>query len=107
MHSDPAEIQKSVRSYMIVFGMLMVFTVLTVAVSRFHFSVPIAIAIALVIAAMKGSMVAAVFMHLSHERQWIYGTLILTVVFFIVLLMLPVLTSLDNLAIGSPWGGRP
>jgi cytochrome c oxidase subunit 4 len=103
MHSDPAEIQKSVRSYMIVFAMLMVFTVITVAVSRFHFAVPIAIAVALVIATMKGSMVAAVFMHLSHERRWVYGTLILTVVFFLVLLMLPVLTSLDGLGIGSPW----
>jgi len=103
MHSDPAEVQKSVRNYMIVFAMLMVFTVITVAVSRFHFAVPIAIAIALVIAAMKGSMVAAVFMHLSHERRWVYGTLILTVVFFLVLLMLPVLTSLDGLGIGSPW----
>jgi len=103
MHSDPAEVQKSVRSYMIVFAMLMVFTVITVAVSRFHFAVPIAIAIALVIATMKGSMVAAVFMHLSHERRWVYGTLILTVVFFLVLLMLPVLTSLDGLGIGSPW----
>ena len=103
MHSDPAEIQKSVRSYMIVFVMLMVFTVITVAVSRFQFAVPMAIAVALVIAAMKGSMVAAVFMHLSHERRWVYGTLILTVVFFIVLLLLPVLTSLDGLGIGSPW----
>jgi len=44
-----------------------------------------------------------VFMHLSHERRWVYGTLILTVVFFLVLLMLPVLTSLDGLGIGSPW----
>jgi hypothetical protein len=56
---------------------------------------------------MKGSMVAAVFMHLSHERRWVYGTLILTVVFFVVLLMLPLLTSLDNLGIGSPWIARP
>jgi len=86
-----------------VFAMLMEFTVITVAVSRFHFAVPIAIAVALVIATMKGSMVAAVFMHLSHERRWVYGTLILTVVFFLVLLMLPVLTSLDGLGIGSPW----
>jgi cytochrome c oxidase subunit 4 len=103
MHSDPADIQKSVRSYMIVFVMLMIFTVITVAVSRFEFAVPMAIAVALVIAAMKGSMVAAVFMHLNHERRWVYGTLILTVVFFIVLLLLPVLTSLDGLGIGSPW----
>jgi cytochrome c oxidase subunit 4 len=103
MHSDPAEIQKSVRSYIIVFVMLMVFTVVTVAASRFHFAVPVAIAVALVIAGMKGSMVATVFMHLSHEKRWVYGTLVLTVIFFIVLLMLPVLTSLDGLGIGSPW----
>ena len=30
MHSDPAEIKKSVRSYITVFVMLMVFTILTV-----------------------------------------------------------------------------
>jgi hypothetical protein len=51
-------------------------------------------------------MVAAVFMHLSHERRWIYGTLLLTVVFFIALLVLPVLTSLDGLGVGSPWVPR-
>jgi caa(3)-type oxidase subunit IV len=88
---------------MIVFGLLMVFTVLTVTASRFHFAVPIAITIALVIAALKGSMVAGVFMHLSHERRWIYGALILTFAFFFVLLFLPLLTSLDGLGIGSPW----
>ena len=106
MHSDPGDVQKSVRTYMTVFAMLMVFTVITVAVARFHFAVPVAITIALVIAAMKGSMVAAVFMHLSHEKMWVYGTLVLTVVFFVVLLLLPVLTSLDTLATGSPWGPR-
>ena|ERR1700730_10177731 len=96
MHSDPAEIKKSVRAYMTVFVVLMVFTLLTVAASRFHFAVPIAITIALIIAAMKGSMVAAVFMHLSHERKAIYGALLLTLVFFIVLLAIPVLGYLDR-----------
>ena len=103
MHSDPAEIKKSVRSYMTVFAMLMLFTVITVAASRFHFAVPVAITIALIIAAMKGSMVAAVFMHLSNEKRWVYGTLLLTAVFFLGLLLLPLFTSLDSLAIGSPW----
>ena len=42
---------------------------------------PLAITVALIIATMKGSMVASVFMHLSHEKQWIYGALMLTVVF--------------------------
>ena len=96
MHSDPAEVKKSVRSYITVFVMLMVFTVITVAVASFHFAVPIAITIALVIATMKGSMVASVFMHLTHERQAIYGALLLTLVFFIVLLFIPLLTILDR-----------
>jgi cytochrome c oxidase subunit 4 len=103
MSSDPAEIQKSVRTYMTVFAMLMVFTVITVAASRFHLAIPVGIAVALIIAAMKGSMVAAVFMHLSHEKRWVYGTLLLTAAFFLVLLLLPLFTSLDSLAIGSPW----
>src|SRR4051794_28658903 len=103
MSSGPSDIQKSVRSYLTVFAMLMVFTVITVAASRFHLAVPVGIAIALVIAAMKGSMVAAVFMPLSHERRWVYGTLLLTAAFFVVLLLLPLLTSLDSLAVGSPW----
>jgi cytochrome c oxidase subunit 4 len=103
MHSDSEEVQKSVRSYMTVFVMLLVFTVITVAVSRFHFGVAAGIAVALIIASMKGSMVASVFMHLSHEKPWIYGALLLTVVFFVVLLFLPLFTSLDSLSIGSPW----
>jgi len=97
MHSDQEAVRKSVRSYMTVFAMLMVFTVITVAVSRFHFAVPVAIAIALIIAAMKGAMVAGVFMHLSHERQAIYGTLILTVLFFVVLMFIPIFTDMDHI----------
>jgi len=102
MHSDPAAVKKSVRGYMMVFAALLVFTVITVAANRLHFAVPIAITVALVIACIKGSMVAGVFMHLSHEKQWIYGALLLTVVFFIVLMSLPILTTLDGL--GTPWG---
>jgi cytochrome c oxidase subunit 4 len=96
MHSDSAAVQKSVRSYLTVFVMLMLFTVITVAVSRFHFAVPIAITVALIIAAMKGSMVGGVFMHLSHEKQAIYGTLLLTFAFFFLMLFLPLLTYLDR-----------
>jgi len=58
------------------------------------------VTVALIIAIMKGSMVAAVFMHLSDEKKWIYGTLILTVAFFVVLMMLPILTISDT--IGTP-----
>ena len=100
MHSDPAEIKKSIRTYGIVGGLLLVFTVITVAVNQIHLAVPLAITVALVIATTKASMVASIFMHLNHEKKWIYGTLVLTVLFFIVLLMLPNLTTADS--IGKP-----
>jgi len=100
MHSDPAEIKKSIRTYGIVGGLLLVFTVITVAVNQVHLAVPMAITVALIIATMKGSMVAAVFMHLSHERMWIYGALVLTVIGFIILMTVPSFTNMDH--IGTP-----
>jgi|SRR5579862_3190198 caa(3)-type oxidase subunit IV len=100
MHSDAAEVQKKVRSYFMIGAALLVFTGITVAANQVHLALPIAVTVALVIACMKGSMVAAVFMHLSHERKWIYGSLLLTVVFFIVLMTIPIFTTMDN--IGTP-----
>jgi cytochrome c oxidase subunit 4 len=107
MHSDPAQIKKSVRSYMTVGAVLFLFTVLTVAANQVHLVVPIAITVALIIAAMKGSMVASVFMHLSDERRWIYGALLLTVVFFIVLLSVPLLTVLDGIGTAPSAASAP
>ena len=96
MHSDPAEIKKRIRTYMMIGAALFVFTVITVAVNQVHLAVPLAITVALIIATIKGSMVAVVFMHLSHEKQWIYGSLLLTVVFFIVLMSVPLFTMLRH-----------
>jgi cytochrome c oxidase subunit 4 len=100
MHSDPEAIKKSVRTYMMVGAALFAFTVITVVVNQVHLPIPAAITVALIIASIKGSMVAAVFMHLSHEKKWIYGALILTVAGFIVLMTVPFFTVSD--AIGAP-----
>jgi caa(3)-type oxidase subunit IV len=100
MHSDPAEIQKSIRTYLMVGAALFVFTGITVGVNRLQLAVPAAITVALIIASFKGSMVASIFMHLSHEKRWIYGCLLLTVVFFIFLIFVPLSTVKDT--IGSP-----
>src|SRR5882757_1539559 len=100
MSSDPAAIKKSIRTYGIVGGLLFVFTGITVAVNQVHLAVPLAITVALIIATMKGSMVASVFMHLSHERKWVYGALILTVIGFTILMLVPSLTINDG--IGTP-----
>ena len=101
-HLDLEKTQKTIKMYLVVGVSLLVFTVITVAVNQVHLAVPAAITVALIIATMKGSMVASVFMHLSHERKWIYGALLLTVVFFIVLMSVPLFTQMDN--IGTPMG---
>jgi caa(3)-type oxidase subunit IV len=98
--SDPAAIQKSIRTYLMVGAALYLGTVITVAVNQVHLAVPLAITVALIIATTKGSLVASIFMHLNHEKNWIYGALILTVVGFIVLLALPIFTVRDT--IGKP-----
>jgi cytochrome c oxidase subunit 4 len=103
MHSDPAVLHKAIRKYLAVGALLLVFTVITVAVNQVHLAIPLAITVALVIAIMKGSMVASIFMHLSDEKKWIYGSLVLTVVFFIVLMMLPNLTVSDTIGTKSPY----
>jgi caa(3)-type oxidase subunit IV len=54
--------------------------------------------VALLIATIKGSMVAMFFMHLNHERRIIYWVLMLTVVFFFVLMLVPLSTTLDRIA---------
>jgi cytochrome c oxidase subunit 4 len=96
MHSDPAEVKQTVRKYFMIGAALLVFTGITVAANLVHLAVPLAITVALIIATIKASMVAAVFMHLNHEKKWIYGSLILTVAFFIVLLFVPYLTISDT-----------
>src|SRR5438552_5599979 len=101
MSSDPAAIKKSMRTYLMVGLALFVFTGITVGVNQIHLaSIALAITVALIIAIMKGSMVAAIFMHLSHEKKWIYAALLLTVVGFIVLLLVPLATITDT--IGKP-----
>ena len=100
MHSDAAEVKKTIRTYLMVGAALFAGTVITVAANQVHLAVPMAITAALIIASIKGSMVAAVFMHLSHEKMWVYGSLVLTVIFFAVLMMLPMLTTADH--IGTP-----
>ena len=90
---DVESIRKQTRAYVGVFIALMVLTVLTVAVSYFHMPVVLAVIVALIIASFKGSLVAAFFMHLAHERKVIYWVLILTVAFFIALMFIPTLTE--------------
>src|SRR5213593_1367655 len=97
MTSDHAvDIDKHVRIYITVFVALMVLTIVTVTVSRFHLPIPIAVTVALIVAIIKGSLVACYFMHLISEKKLIYAVLGLTAFFFIALMALPVVTVRDG-----------
>jgi len=91
-----ADIKKHVRTYITVFVSLMALTVITVTVSYLHLSTPLAVTVALFIATLKGSLVAAYFMHLISEKKVIYFTLILTAIFFVVLMVIPLFARFNE-----------
>ena len=87
-----ADIDKHVRIYITVFVALMALTIITVAISYLDLPPALAITVALFVAAVKGSLVACYFMHLISERKLIYAVLVITVIKFVALLFLPILT---------------
>ena len=92
-----ADIDRHVRNYLLVFGALMILTGLTVAAWYFlDLSVPATITVALLIATVKASLVAGVFMHLISEKKLIYSVLLLTATFFLVLVLVPLFTSISD-----------
>ena len=100
MGADHADINRHIRVYLIIFGSLMVLTGLTVAAWKWGpESIGPTIGIALLIATVKASLVALFFMHLNAEKRLIYWVLTLTVVFFFVLLLVPVLGAFDVISL--------
>jgi len=104
MTHDHADIDRHVRVYITVFVALMALTIITVAIARVHLPVPVAVSVAMLVAIIKGSLVACYFMHLISEKKLIYAVLGLTIAFFIALLALPVLTVHDGYGIHEPPG---
>lgn len=92
---DHTDIDRQVKTYILIFVTLMVLTIVTVAISRFHLPIPIAVALALLVATVKGGLVASYFMHLISERKLIYWVLGFTVAFFFAVLLLPLWTHFD------------
>jgi cytochrome c oxidase subunit 4 len=92
----PEEIRAHVKVYMMVFGALAVLTVVTVLAWRLHLPIGPAVTLALAIATVKASLVALFFMHLKGEVRAIFWTLLLTAVFFIAVITIPLSWYLDG-----------
>ena len=96
---DTGSIQEHIRVYLTVFGALAVLTVTTVLASYLDISTSEAIFLALVIASVKGSLVAGYFMHLISEKATITWILMMTALFFFVLMFLPLMYITDQVNI--------
>lgn len=87
------DVKKHVRVYITVFVALATLTVITVGISYLHLPTHWAILFAMIVATVKGSLVALYFMHLITERKIIYWVLTICLFFFVTLMLLPTFTS--------------
>lgn len=92
-------IQKHIRNYIMVFGALAILTVITVGASYLQVGVVSAIVIAVIIATVKGSLVASIFMHLLSEKKFVYILLGVTALLFLVLMFVTLFTVNDQVGI--------
>ena len=107
-HAHGHDVKAEVRRYMLVFGALVVGTIVTVLVSFIDFGSPKAnIIVALAIALVKGFLVAGFFMHLVSERTMIYTILVATVLFFASLMYLTLWSLEAKSLMHDPKGPSP
>lgn len=95
-------------NYFLIFGILVVLTIVTVGVAFIHIEQEwIKVLLALTIATIKASFVAAFFMHLKFESKLIYFILIVPLTLTIVLIcaLIPdvVMPALHHLMLGRPY----
>ena len=63
------EVRKHVKVYLIVFAALGVLTLVTVGIAYIDMSIVPAVILALIVASVKGTLVASYFMHLISEKK--------------------------------------
>ena len=93
-HDVAHHVNKHVKGYILVGGLLLFCTGLTVALSYANFGKWNMI-VAMALATFKAGCVAAIFMHLKSEKWTIYRFLLITVLFAIGLFLLTALAFHD------------
>ena len=90
------DIQHHIKVYMNVFIALAILTVVTVAVSFLDVSFIEAFFIAITVATIKGSLVLSYFMHLLEEKPAVIWILVTTMVTFLILMFIPLISLTDQ-----------
>ena len=88
MSHNIEEMEKHIRIYLLVFLALAVLTAVTVWASYLHVAPAWHLTIALTIATVKGTLVAAFFMHLINEKKLITWLFLTTMILFVFLLVM-------------------
>jgi cytochrome c oxidase subunit 4 len=96
-HDHEIDVDKHVKTYIIVFVSLLALTLVTVGVSYLHLPLPAAVALALLVASVKGTLVGCYFMHLISEKKLILVVMAFTVLFFLFVLLGPWLTEINEI----------
>ena len=100
MSNSTQDVSSHTRTYLIVFGALAVLTVITVSIGSMSLPVGLGIVVALLIAGVKGSLVAAFFMHLISEQKPIFWLLIATFILLLALFGLFIAAYFDQGGLG-------
>ena len=96
MSSETHELKKESKKYIGIGISLLFLTLMTVLVSKLNITLALAVFIALLIATLKGSLVASFFMHLVSEKKVIYVLLISTVFLFAIMMGLILVGHFDT-----------
>lgn len=97
----PELIRHRKRTALLVFGSLLVLTVLTVAVAQVHLGHGANIALALTIATLKASLVLAFFMHFLWEKTWVHSVVGISLFLFVALIGLVLWTYMDPIGVAT------
>jgi caa(3)-type oxidase subunit IV len=108
MANTPEAVRKSQKLYLLIGLILFIFTVVTVAVATVpwldagqHGFDTADMVIGLLIASVKASLVAAVFMHLNHEKKMVYFLIGMGAFFGVALMALTAFAYADPIKYGD------
>ena len=111
---SPEAIKKAMRLYLFIGGVLFAGTVITVAVATVpwldfgkHGFDTMDLVIGLLIATVKASLVALIFMHLNHEKRLIYWLFSFGLVAAFFMVALIGLAKWDPIRYNGFWNGNP
>ncbi len=93
------DVKKSVKVYISIFAALGALTVVTVGASYLDLGPGESFFLAMIIASVKGTLVAGYFMHLFTEKTTILAVLGLTFFFLVTIMFIPFIALTDQMAV--------